>query len=227
VQRENLNTVIEKINRYRQVKTLSVWDVDDTLYHTPPKELKVIIKHPETKKILETLTTREYADIHKKTPFYLEKHKVDRLEFDFSKFQDSDLFYSHAKPIQPNFNTAKQEYNDRSVFFIVLTARSNMDSKERFIKKFNSDGLNIKLSDIKSHILRMGSLSQNDKGSVLENILNRVTSNQLMAVKFWDDNRHERDTVEKISTKFPKILFTVTDAISGSSKKILDRKEQR
>jgi hypothetical protein len=230
VQRENLNTVIQKIKSKPNLTALSVWDIDDTLYHVDEKhKLKIIVKHPITKKVLKELTTADFANVNKISEELMSKHKIFNLTFDYSMFTDSSFFYNYAKPIQRNFPTAINEFKSHNNFFMVLTARSNMDIKELFLQRFEDDGLNLISEYSKSHLVRKGSTDYVDKGKVLNDILKTVTSNNknLTDVRFWDDNSGERKSVETISKQFPQITFTITDAINGSSKKLLNGIEKK
>ena len=199
---ENLNTVIAKITKTGEYKSsgrnftaLSVWDIDDTLYTTPG--IKILLKDPKTKKIIRTLTTAEYAN-HRKSNDY---------EYDFSQFTDPQYFSDKAIKTTL-FNKAIQEFRDKSNFFIILTARSNMSiksqndkkienemftamtpqqrikmqeqsAKEIFLKKFRNDGLQIYKNDPGAHVIRMGSLSAGyDKGKVIAEILRAADKSQ-------------------------------------------------
>lgn len=227
---ENLSTVTQKIRSKSNLTALSVWDIDDTLYHVDEKhDLKIIIKHPITGKVLAELTTAEFANINKISEKLMSEHGIGNLAFDYSMFTDSSFFYNYAKPIQKNFPTAIAEFNSRNNFFMVLTARSNMNIKKLFLQRFEDDGLKLISQPLKSHLVRKGSTSYKDKGAVLSDILKSVTANNknLTDVRFWDDNAVERKGVENISKQFPQITFTITNAMNGSSKKLLNGIEKK
>jgi hypothetical protein len=191
---------ISKTGSYRRpdtpdFKALSVWDIDDTLYTTPG--IRILIKDPKTKEIIKTLTTAEYAN-HKKSKDF---------EYDFSQFTDPQYFYDNARKTTL-FNRAIQEFRDKSNFFIILTARSNMSiknkndenaenkilremipqqrikmeeekAKEIFLRKFQKDGLQIQKNDPGAHVIRMGSLGAGyNKGKVITQILTEVAKSQ-------------------------------------------------
>lgn len=219
---ENLNTVIAKISKTGIYKTfntpdftaLSVWDIDDTLYTTPTK---VKIVHPDTGKLLASLSTSEYADFHSiGLDKIKEKYKTDKFMVDFSQFSDSKFFLENAKQTK-HFQTAKAEFSVQSNFFIVLTARNNMIKPEIFLSKFERDGLRIKSQPNRSHVIRLASLGvgYKDKGSVLGEILSN--NKNIKKVRYWDDSVTEVNSVNKIKSRFPNVEFQITRIISQSS----------
>ncbi len=215
---ENLNTVIAKISKtgsYRRpdtpdFKALSVWDIDDTLYKTPTK---VKIVHPDTGKLLASLSTSEYADFHSiGLDKIKEKYKTDKFMVDFSQFSDSKFFSEKAQKTA-HFVKAKAEFSDQSNFFIVLTARNNMIDPKTFLSKFESDGLRLVSQPNRSHLIRLASLgmSYKDKGSVLNEIL--TENKNIKEVKYWDDSVTEVKSVNDIKSRFPNVRFQITRII--------------
>jgi len=231
---ENLNTVIAKISKtgiYKRSDTpvftaLSVWDIDDTLYTTP--KIRILIKNPKTKTIIKSLTTAQFANHHKR----------EDLEYDFSQFTDAQYFYDNAKKTA-NFPKAIREFRNKSNFFIVLTARSNMyiktkddekmikkmlseeqrdkleeKAKKIFFSKFKNDGLPIDPKSPTAHVIRMGSLAPGyNKGKVITEILRAVQGSQtkITSVKYWDDSAHEVSTMCTAASLFNgKITFDIT-----------------
>ena len=123
-------------------KQLSVWDIDDTLFETPADKLKVHVLNDDGDRVA-SVTSAQYADEN-----YLmgisRKYKLgSRLNFDFTQFRDSKLFFEHAKAIKKWMQEAKKEYADSRNFFMILTARDDMFNPEIFLKKFGIYGLNM------------------------------------------------------------------------------------
>lgn len=215
---ENLNTVIAKISKtgiYKRSDTpdftaLSVWDIDDTLYKTPTK---VKIVHPDTGRLLASLSTSEYADFHSiGLDKIKEKYKTDKFMVDFSQFSDSNFFREKAQRTT-HFQTAKKEFSNQSNFFIVLTARNNMIDPEIFLSKFESDGLRLKSQSNRSHLIRLASLGMGykNKGSVLSEILKN--NKNIKEVRYWDDSVTEVNSVNSIRSNFPSVEIKTTRII--------------
>lgn len=207
---ETLQNVITKIKDYKipeDVTSLSVWDIDDTLYNTPTK---VKIVNPDTGKILAVLSTAEYANFHSMGLNKIKrKYNTDKFLVDFSQFSDSKFFQQNAKQTK-HFPTALREFADRKNFFIILTARNNMVDPNVFLSRFENDGLRLKSEPKRSHLIRLASLGNKygDKGSVLNEILMSVKS--INEVKYWDDSVTEVGAVTRIKNNFPKVKFQIT-----------------
>jgi len=130
-------------------------DIDDTTFTTGSR-VKVLNKNNQ---IVSYLTSSEYAHY---------QFNGNEL-FDFSEFEDSEIFYRTAKPIKPIVNLIKFNYNaikngKIGGKIIFLTARTDMNDKQRFLDTFIRYGINVKDTNIiyisRAGNHRMGSIPE-------------------------------------------------------------------
>jgi len=117
-----------KYNAYQkkhkdEVRTLNVWDIDDTLGKTDARV--VIIKGGKTTKVL--------------SPGEYNNYKLQPGEsLDFSQFRSGKIFRDTFKPIATVLDRAKeivwnQSENSNS---IIITARADFDDHKEFLEAF-------------------------------------------------------------------------------------------
>jgi len=113
-----------------EVRTLNVWDIDDTLGQT---SAKVNIKRDG--KVIKSLAAGEYNN-----------YKLGNgEELDFSQFRSGKIFRDTFKPIANVLNRAKtivwnQSENSHS---IIITARADFDDHKEFLEAFRDHGFPI------------------------------------------------------------------------------------
>lgn len=116
----------------KKTRSLTVWDIDDTLFRT---ETKVFVV--KNSRRVETLTPAEFNSY---------KLKLGE-KFDFSEFSSSKVFNTTARPIYAAFETAKKmlsEFKDSpQKKMIIITARSDLDDKKLFLNTFKKYGFDI------------------------------------------------------------------------------------
>ena len=154
--------------------TLSVWDIDDTLF-TSKTNIYVI----KNNQIVKKLSTSEYNS------YKLRPGEV----FDYSEFRDASLFFHNAKPISQSISKVKGILESRNIMLLALTARSDFNDKGLFLQKFKLYGLD--MSTPLSHVARSGNLglpTAAGKKEVLDQCLN--TKKFKHTVMFDDDTRN-------------------------------------
>lgn len=173
-------------------KTLTVFDIDDTLFTT---EAKIRVrKNGEVQKILSNTEFNHY--------------KLDHLEeFDFSEFRDAKIFRYTAKPIHPIFQLAKDKIknNTECSKTILLTARQDFDDLEVFLQTFYDHNFPIHMA----HVERAGNLSSRYRTggniSKLAIIKRYVDTHKFERVEVFDDCIKNLVTISKLRHFYPKI----------------------
>ena len=187
-----------KYNNYlskhkNEVRTLNVWDIDDTLGVT---SAKVQIK--KDGKVIKELLPAEY------------NHYVlgPGEEKDFSQFRSGKVFRDTFKPINNVLDRAKsivwnQSENSDS---IILTARADFNDHEEFLQAFRDHGFPI------DHVFveRSGNLSKLkpsspahiNKGVILKKYL---ATGKYDRVRMWDDHEKNLDILFKVAAMYPNI----------------------
>lgn len=187
-----------KLNAYLkkhkdEVRTLNVWDIDDTLGKT---DAKVVVM--KDGKIYKTLAPGEYNN-YKLQP---------GEELDFSQFRSGKIFRDTFKPINNVLDRAKeivwsQSENSHS---IIITARADFDDHKEFIQAFRDHGFPID----HVYVERSGNLSKLkpsspahiNKGVILKKYLK---SGKWDRVRMWDDHEKNLEMLFKVANMFPDV----------------------
>jgi len=186
-----LNTYLKK--HKNEVRTLNVWDIDDTLGKTSAKVS--VIKDGKVVKVLEP---GEYNTYKPK----------EGESFDFAQFRSGKVFRDTFKPINNVLDKAKdivmnQSENSHS---IILTARSDFDDHKEFLQTFRDHGFPID----HVYVERSGNLSKLNpsspahinKGVILKKYL---ATGKWDRVRMWDDHEKNLDMLYKVAAQFPKV----------------------
>lgn len=176
-----------------RLSSLTIWDIDDTLFTTDTKVHVV-----RGGKRIKSLTPAEFNVYKLKTGESL----------DFSEFRSAKVFADTARPINNVFKTAKailtkfgSNPNKKTV---IVTARSDLDNKQLFLDTFRKYGLDID----KVHIHRAGNLgsgpSADNKKVVIRNLLNKSSYS---IVRLFDDASDNLDKFLELKSEFPQTKF--------------------
>jgi hypothetical protein len=181
-----LKNLISKVkNLSRGVDNLSVWDIDDTLFVSPKTNVYVT----KNGSIVRKLTTEQFNGYKLKPG----------EQFDFFEFKDADLFFRTAKPLTGNLKTAKIALQSRNTMVLILTARSDFNNKDLFLKKFEMYGLDMSKPNI--HVVRSGNLGMSTvegKRAVLAEVLK---AHQFKTASMYDDDMRNLDAFLDIPTE--------------------------
>lgn len=174
----------------KEIRTLNVWDIDDTLGRTSARVR--VVKDGKTVKILE--------------PGEFNSYKLSPGEqFDFAQFRSGKIFRDTFKPISTVLDRAKnivarQTENSQS---IILTARSDFNDHKEFIQTFRDHGFPID----KVYVERAGNISKSgpahiNKGVILKRYLK---TGKFDRVRMWDDHEKNLDMLFKVAALYPNI----------------------
>lgn len=187
-----------KLNAYLkkhkdEVRTLNVWDIDDTLGKT---DARVIIM--KDGKVHKTLEPGEYNH-YKLQP---------GEELNFSQFRSGKIFRDTFKPINSVLDRAKeivwnQSENSHS---IIITARADFDDHKEFLEAFRDHGFPID----HVYVERSGNLSKLkpsspahiNKGVILKKYLK---TGKWDRVRMWDDHEKNLEMLFKVAEMFPDV----------------------
>ena len=173
----------------RHIKSLYVFDIDDTLFQTTARA-KVINNEGEVK----YLNSQELKDFRIK----------DDETICFAEFKDSKKFANESRPIKPIIKKAqdcikKAAYGSKT---ILLTARSDLDCKDLFLEYLNSSGLDT------NHIYveRAGNLPKLKTAEAKKLIISKyLESRQYQAAYLFDDSIDNIQSFVQLKKVFPKI----------------------
>lgn len=184
---------LDKISKLdKRVTTLSIWDIDDTLFVSENIRIYVVAKNSVVKK----LTTQEFN-----------KYRLRPGErYDFSEFRNAKLFFHGATPLNSNITKAKKILESNQSMLLVLTARANFDNKNMFLKKFQKYGLDLDTAE--SHVARAGNLGISStaqaKKTVIEECLN---TEKFTEVHMYDDDPRNLSAFLSLIPQYENIKF--------------------
>jgi hypothetical protein len=176
-----------------EVRTLNVWDIDDTLGQT---SAKVNIK--KNGKVIKSLAAGEYNN-----------YKLGQgEELDFSQFRSGKIFRDTFKPISNVLDRAKsvvmnQSENSHS---IIITARADFDDHKEFLQAFRDHGFPID----HVYVERSGNLAKLkpsspahiNKGVIIKKYL---ASGKWDRIRMWDDHEKNLDILYKVAAMYPEV----------------------
>ena len=178
-----------------EVRTLNIWDIDDTLGKTAAR---VSVK--KNGKVIKELEPGEYNNY---------KIKPGE-ELDFSQFRSGKIFRDTFKPISNVLDRAKEIVMNQSEnsHSIILTARSDFDDHKEFLQTFRDHGFPID----QVYVERAGNISNLrpsspasahiSKGVVLKKYLK---TGKWDRVRMWDDHERNLDILFKVAQMYPNV----------------------
>ena len=200
---------MKKFNEFlaeRAGKGLTIFDIDDTMFVS---KARVIVKNKNTGQS-KPLTPMEFNS------YKLRKNE----EYDFGEFRSAKIFYQTATPIARMVQKAKAIISNatkKGSKVIVVTARSDMDDKNLFIKTFESHGIPMK----NVYVERAGNMS----GSSAENkkVIFRkyLKTGEYARIRLFDDHKENLTALLDLKKEFPSVeMFAYLADLKGSVKRI-------
>ena len=184
---------MKKFKDFRNQGVLTVFDIDETLFHTAAN----VLVRDQQGNLLRKLDNREF-NTYVKAPGEV---------FDFIEFRSAELFYHTSKPIDKMFMRikgimrAKRNPNSK---VIILTARSDFDNKELFLDTFRKHGLT-EIDDI--HVHRAGNLPVSAAEGKKVFIEKYLKTNKYYKARLFDDADSNLRMFNQLASKYPDIGF--------------------
>ncbi|MDC3271602.1 hypothetical protein OAU58_01235 [Gammaproteobacteria bacterium] len=173
------------------VKSLYVFDIDDTLFRTSARARVV-----NTKGQVKYLSSEELKDYE-----FSASEKIC-----FAEFRDAKKFAEESQPIESMIKIAQDciQKTAEGSKTILLTARADLDCKTKFLEYLNSSGLDTN----NIYIERAGNLP-NLKTSEAKKIIisNYLKSEQYKKAYLFDDSLENILSFAELSSWFSKIKF--------------------
>ena len=184
----------EFLNEEKKLGRLSIFDIDDTLFHTTAQIALV-----KDGKVIRKLTNQQF------NTYSLKQGE----SFDFGEFRSAEKFNKESKPISRMFDRAKAilSHSIRNPLskVIVVTARANFDNKEKFLDTFRKHRFDID----KVRVERAGNINDisapADKKFIIIN--NYLKTGQFDRVSLFDDAMSNLTKFLQLKTLFPNIKF--------------------
>jgi hypothetical protein len=170
------------------------FDIDETLFAHDHSKLRVHVKDPNGNKI-QTLTNQEFNS-----------HELPKgHSYDFSEFRSSDIFQQSASPIRSMIAKMKaMKKNGADVE--MLTARSDLDDKNKFGQFMNKYGIDITPGS-GIHVRRAGNLEGKPADTKAAHIADAIQRGGHSEVHLYDDSIDNINGMLKLKKEFPDVTF--------------------
>lgn len=186
---------MKKINRFKEFVgsgTLTIFDIDETLFHTKAK-----VKVVKDGKVVRSLDNQEF-NTYKRRP---------GEEYDFGEFKSAEVFNKTSTPITRMIEKAKAivkaKKNPHSRA-IICTARADFDDKELFLKTFRDHGLPID----NIHIERAGNLGIDSSAEAKKIIFRKyINTKNYTKLRLYDDAMSNLNAFLDLKDEYPNIEF--------------------
>lgn len=187
---------------------LSIFDIDDTLFHTTA-QIAVV----KDGKVIKKLTNQEFNNYS----------LAAGESFNFDEFRNAAKFYKESKPISRMMETAKKlvaatEQNPLSRV-IIVTARANFDNRDKFLATFRKHGFDID----KVRVERAGNITDNVIPAIKKVMIIReyLKTKQYSRVALFDDSMSNLREFLKLGREFPMVRFNAYFAQPDGSIKLV------
>jgi hypothetical protein len=191
-----------------QTGGLTIFDIDDTLFHTTAK---VLVK--KDGKTIHSLNNQEFND-----------YKLKSGEsFDFGEFRSAEKFKEESKPIGRMLAKAKvilrNSLSNPKSKVIIVTARGDFDDKETFLDTFRKYGFDID----RVRVERAGKIKDDILPAFKKVIIirNYLRTGQFGRVRLFDDSMTNLKEFLKLNKEFPSIKFEAFFAKPDGSVRVI------
>lgn len=201
---------MKKFNEFlaeRAGKGLTIFDIDDTLFVS---KARVLVKNKNT------------GQSKALTPMEFNSYKLrNNEEYDYGEFRSAKIFYQTATPIGRMVQKAKAIINNatkKGSKVIIVTARSDMDDKDLFIKTFEAHGIPMK----NVYVERAGNMSGKNSAANKAIIFRKyLKTGEYARIRLFDDHKENLQALLDLKKEFPSIeMFAYLADLKGSVKRI-------
>ena len=179
-----------RLEDFSQGRSLSIFDIDDTLFHTTAK-IKVI----KNGRPVKELTNQQF------NTYELQPGE----QFDFGEFRNAEKFRRESVPIRPMIAKLKAILNRTSGKVIMLTARADFDDRETFLDTFRQYGIDMS----RVHVHRAGNLPVPESPAEKKAVFVRqyLNSGVFNRVRLYDDSMKNLTVFKELKKEYPTVDF--------------------
>lgn len=169
------------------LKTLNVFDLDDTLFRCSAK-VKVVNEKGE---ILRSASNDEVLDPGE--------------SFSYMEFTKAKLFAENPVAIDKMVLKLRLMLEDEHANSIIVTARADLDDKNAFLEVFERFGIDVK----RLHIYRTGNSPTLAKVAERKSfvIFEQIARHGYKRVRMFDDRRDNLNTFLTLKAAFPSVIL--------------------
>jgi len=186
---------MKKINRFKNFigsGTLTIFDIDETLFHTKAKVAVV-----KDGKVVRMLDNQEFNTYKRK----------DGEEYAFREFKSAEVFRKTSTPIVRMIEKAKAivkaKKNPHSRA-IIVTARADFDDKNMFLQTFRDHSLPID----SMHVERSGNLGMDSPAEAKKVVFRKYLNTQnYTKTRLYDDAMSNLKAFLELQKEYPNVKF--------------------
>lgn len=184
--------MIKRFKEFVGSGTLTIFDIDETLFHTKAKV--AVVKNG---KVVRTLDNQEF-NTYKRKP---------GEEYDFGEFASAKVFNKTSIPVVRMINKAKAivkaKKNPHSRA-IICTARADFDDKRLFLKTFRDHGLPID----QMYVERAGNLGIDSSAEAKKVVFRKyLNTKNYIKTRLYDDAMSNLRAFLQLKKEYPHIEF--------------------
>lgn len=172
--------------------TLTIFDIDETLFHTKAKVAVV-----KDGKVVRMLDNQEF-NTYKRKP---------GEEYDFKEFKSAEVFRRTSTPIVKMIEKAKaivKAKNNPASRAIIVTARSDFDDKKMFLQTFRDHGLPID----QMHVERSGNLGIDSPAEAKKVVFRKyLNTKNYTKTRLYDDAMSNLKAFLELQSEYPNVEF--------------------
>jgi hypothetical protein len=172
--------------------TLTIFDIDETLFHTKAK-----VKVVKGGKVVRELDNQEFNTYQRKAG----------EEYDFQEFKSAEVFRKTSIPVVKMIEKAKAivkaKKNPHSRA-IICTARADFDDKKMFLQTFRDHGLPID----QMHVERAGNLGIDSSAEAKKVVFRKYLNTQnYIKARLYDDAMSNLRAFLELKQEYPHVEF--------------------
>jgi FMN phosphatase YigB (HAD superfamily) len=183
---------IKRFKEFIGSGTLTIFDIDETLFHTKAK-----VAVMKDGKVARMLDNQEY-NTYKLKP---------GEEYDYKEFKSAEVFRKTSTPIVRMVEKAKAivkaKKNPHSKA-IIVTARADFDDKQTFLQTFRDHGLPID----SMHVERSGNLGMDSPAEAKKVVFRKyLNTRNYIKTRLYDDAMSNLKAFLELQSEYPGVEF--------------------
>lgn len=184
--------MIKRFKEFEGSGTLTIFDIDETLFHTKAK-----VRVVKGGKVVRELDNQEFNTYKRKAG----------EEYDFGEFASAKVFNKTSIPVVRMIKKAKAivkaKKNPHSRA-IICTARADFDDKRLFLKTFRDHGLPID----QMHVERAGNLKIDSSAEAKKVVFRKyLNTKNYIKTRLYDDAMSNLRAFLQLKSEYPNIEF--------------------
>lgn len=196
----------QRFKKFIGTGTLTIFDIDETLFHTKAKVGVV-----KDGKIVRKLDNQEFNTYQRKPG----------ETYDFGEFKSAEVFRRTSVPVVKMIEKAKaivKAHRNPHSRAIICTARADFDDKETFLQTFRDHG--IPIDDM--HVERAGNLDIDSSAEAKKVIFRKyINTKNYIKIRLYDDAMSNLLAFLDLKKEYPNVKFEAYFVKSdGSTKSI-------